>query len=184
MDLDDAIQQRKSVREFKSRKPDWRDIIECIDVTRHAPMAGGHFSVKFVVIDDKKTINRIAEASQQEFIKDAHYAVVVCSDSRMTLEEYPERGGRYVKQQVGAAIQNFLLKIVEKGLATCWVGHFVDEIIKRELAIPENIEVEAIFPIGYEFKKRKPSRKIDIDKILYFHKYKNKKMRKIKKIDV
>ena len=184
MNLDKAIQERKSVRSYKSKKPDWRDIIECIDAARYAPMAGGTCSLKIILIDDEKAIQKIAEASQQEFIKQVSYVIVVCSNPIRTIRDFEDKGEIYVRQQAGAAIQNILLKLEEKGLATCWVGHFVEDQIKIPLGIPENIQVEAILPVGYELRKEKPKKKIDLDRILYFYKYNNKRMRKIPTLDV
>ncbi len=184
MDLDKVIQNRHSTRKFKDKKPDWRTIIECIDAARYAPMAGNNYTPKFIVIDDKEIIQKLADAAQQSFIAQAHYAVVVCSNPSRTLNAYEERGGIYVRQQAGAAIQNFLLKIEEAGLSTCWVGEFVDKLVKEALQIPADIYVEAIFPIGYEYETKTKKQKIDIDRILYFNKYDNKKMMKIKKLDV
>ena len=58
-------------------------------------------------------------------------------------------------------------------------------MVKQALKIPDDINVEAMFPIGYEFEKpRTRKAKIDIDRILYFNKYGNKKMKKIKTLDV
>jgi len=178
MELMQTIKKRKSVKKFKTKKPDWRDIIECIDATRYAPMTGNNFTLKFVIIKNKETIQKLADASQQPFITQAHYVVVVCSNPTRTLNMFEERGKKYLKQQAGAAIENFLLKIEEKGLATTWVGHFVDYLVKEAINIPSNIEVEALFPIGYESNpKTSKKRKIDLDNILYFEKYGNKKMK-------
>ena len=91
MNLDKAIESRKSVRKFIQKKPDWRDIIECIDAARHAPMAGNNFTLKFIVVDDKDKIQRLSEASQQSFISQAHYVVVVCSDISRTSNAYEEK---------------------------------------------------------------------------------------------
>jgi nitroreductase len=88
-----------------------------------------------------------------------------------------------LKQQAGAAIQNFLLKITEARLATCWVGHFVDEEIKSILTIPKDIQVEALFPIGYPLRKPEEKRIIELDNVLYFNKYGNKKMNEVAKVD-
>ncbi len=185
MDLNKAIQNRHSVRKFKDKKPDWRNIIECIDAARYAPMAGNIYSIRFILIDDKKTIQEIADAAQQQFISMVHYVVVVCSEPRLTSNAYSERGNMYLKQQAGAAIQNFLLKIEEAGLSTTWVGAFVDNMVKKSLKIPENIEIEAIFPIGYEYEKKYTRKlKIDLDNILYFNQFKNKKMKPQEKLDV
>ena len=183
MDLDKAIKSRRSVKKFKDKKPDWRDIIECIDSARYAPMAGNDFTLKFILIDDKEKIQKLSKMCQQSFISQAHYIVVVCSTISRTTNSFGKRGEIYLRQQAGSAIQNFLLKIEEKKLGTCWIGHFADEQIKRELKIPGNVNVEAIFPIGYAFKKEKPKNKIDLDRILFFKQYGNKRMKDIKKAE-
>ena len=185
MKLDKAIESRRSVRKFKTKKPDWRDIIECINSARYAPMAGGMYTLKFILVDDEAIIQKLADAAQQHFISKTKYVVIVCTNPSRTINSYEERGKVYCRQQAGAAIENFLLKIKEKGLATCWVGAFVEKLVKKALDIPENIDVEAMFPIGYEFEKPKTRKiKIDLDNILYFNKYDNKKMNKIKTLGV
>ena len=184
MDLTKAIQSRHSVKKFKEKKPDWRKIIECIDSARYAPMAGNNFTLKFILVNDNAKIQKIAEACQQQFISQSKYIVVVCSNSSRTANSFGKKAEIYCRQQAGAGIQNFLLKIQEKGLSTCWVGDFVEEQIKRVLKIPAGVNVEAIFPIGYEFEKQKRKTKIDLDRILYFEVYGNKKMKDPKKLEV
>lgn len=182
--LDRIIKSRRSVKKFSSKKPDWRTIIECLDAARFAPMAGNNFSLRFILIDDPEKIQQIAEASEQEFIAQAHYVVVFCSDPKRTLTLYQQRGEKYLNQQAGAAIQNFLLKIEENKLNTCWIGHFNDTKIKHLLEIPEDVNIEALFPIGYAYRKPEPKRKIDLNNVLYFNKYKQKKMNPPKKLNV
>jgi nitroreductase len=178
MELDKAIQSRHSVRKFSKKKPNWRTIIECIDAARFVSMAGNNYTLKFIVVDDEKKIKAIAKSCQQDFIQDVHYIVVACSNPSRPVNEYGESGKTWTRQQAGAGIQNFILKTVEAGLSTCWVGYFVEEQIKKTLNIPDEVNVEAIFPIGYEFEKPKTKKmKIDLDRILYFNKYGNKKMK-------
>jgi len=188
MDLDKAIKSRKSVRHFADKKPNWRDIIECIDAAIFAPMAGNLFPLKFILVSDKEKIQKIANAAQQPFVGEAQYIVVVCSDSKIILNAYEQRAEKFCRQEAGAAIENFLLKLEEKGLKTCWVGYFVDYLIKEALRIPEEIDVEAIFPIGYESKKpgtaRATRRKKELDDVLYFDEYKNKRMKKKESMEV
>ena len=182
--IDRIIQSRKSVKKFNSKTPDWRTIIECIDSMRFAPMAGNNFSLKFILVDDKEKIIKMARASEQQFIEAAQYVVVVCSVTSRTKLAFEDRAERYLRQQAGAAIENFLLKITESGLSTCWIGHFQDKKIKETLDIPEEVEVEALFPIGYEYKKNPLKHKPDLDNLLYFNKYKNKRMNPPKGLDV
>ena len=178
MDLDKAIKSRHSVRKFLSKKPDWRNIIECIDAARYAPMAGGNYSLRFLLIDDKEKISKIADACQQDFVGTAHYVVIAYSNPSRTINAYGDKGETYTRQQAGAAMQNFLLKIQELGLATCWVGHFVEEHIKRELKIPNETNIEAVFPIGFAYeKKRAKKAPIDLDRILNFNENGQTKMK-------
>ena len=182
MNLNDAIKTRHSVKKFTEKKPDWRDIIECIDAARYAPMAGANYSMKFILVSDSNSINKIAEAAQQDFIKKAQYVVVACSNPSRTINAYGKSGEVYARQQAGAAMQNFLLSITEHKLATCWIGHFTEETIKKEFDIPKDVNVEAVFPIGYEREKKHTKKSpIDLDRILYFHVYDKKKMKKLSK---
>lgn len=184
MELDKAIQNRHSVRKFSNKKPDWRKIIECIDSARFAPMAGNNYTLKFILVDDEEKIRKITEANQQRHVGEVKYIVVVCSNPSRPVNAYGKEGEVFCRQQAGAAIQNFLLRIEEAGLATCWVGYFAEGQIKRELDIPDEINIEAIFPIGYEFdKKGKRKAKIDLDRILYFNEYGNVKMKNPKFVD-
>lgn len=177
MQLKDAVQNRKSVRHFTLKSPDWRKIIRAIDYARFAPSAGGNFINKFLIISDEKQIKMLAEASQQEFVGAAKYIVLVISDKNTLVRSYDERGEYFTPQQSGAAIQNFLLGLEEQKLATTWVGHFYEDQIKRELKIPEKMKVEGIFPIGIERQANaKEKKKIDLENILYFEKWGNKTM--------
>jgi len=184
MELDKAIHGRHSVRKFSNKKPNWRTIIECIDSARYAPMAGKNYTLKFIMVDEGEKIKKIAEACQQEHVGEVKFIVVACSNPSRLLNEYGKSGEIYARQQAGAAIENFLLKIEESGLATCWVGYFVEEQVKKILKIPKDWNVEALFPIGYEFQKARTRKaKIDLDRILYFNFYDNKNMRHPKFVD-
>jgi len=188
MQLDKAIQERKSVRHFSKKSPSWKDIVTCIDAARYSPTAGNIHPMKWILVNNKDTIQKLADASQQSFITEAKYVVVLCTDCKMVLNAYEERAEKFCRQQAGAAIENFLLKLQEKKLSTCWVGYFVDYLVKEALAIPDEIDVEAFFPIGYEpkvkGKGRKERKKLDMDKMLYVNKWKNKKLNPEKQLDV
>ncbi|MCR4327841.1 MAG: nitroreductase family protein [Nanoarchaeota archaeon] len=184
MELNDAIKDRKSIRKFSGKKPDWRDIIEAIHSAQYAPMAGGLFHMKFLIVDDERLINEIANWSEQSFISEAKYVVVAVSDEGIVTTPFPKNGAHFSTQQAGAAIENFLLSLTDFGLSTCWVGHMNEEKIRKLLKIPEDYTIEALFPIGYANEKGKMKKpKADIYNILYFNEWGNDRMRKIEKID-
>jgi len=175
MQLQDAIKKRRSVRNFSSKKPDWRKIIKAIDSTLWTPMAGNYQTVRFVLVDDKKKIQQIQAACQQDFVGQVGHIIAVVSDYEYLRKMYPDFAESYGRQQAGAAIQTLLLSIVELGMASCWVGWFDESGIKSALNIPNDCVVEAILPIGFETKIPKTrAKKTELETILYFNKYQNK----------
>lgn len=178
MELDDSIGERKSVRNFSRKLPNWKDIVETINTCRFSPMSGNNYSLRFLLTKDKEKIEKISQACQQDFIRNAPFVLVVLNDPSRTRDLFGERAERYLKQQAGGAIQTFLLKIQDYGLSSCWVGHFVDSLIKEIFKIPQEMEIEAILPIGYESKEKTPyRRKIELDRILFFEKYGERRMK-------
>lgn len=182
MELDKAIKERHSVRRFSTKKVKWQDIIEVIDTANQAPLAGNIPCLKFILVNEEDKIKQLAEAAQQDFIENVEYVIVVCTNPAQVERSYGERTRMYTRQQAGAAIQNLLLKLTELGLATCWVGAFVDDMVRVALKIPYDVDVEALLPVGYEMPpKSKQRRKTDLDNSLFFNVWKNKYMRPLKK---
>lgn len=178
MELDKAIKERHSVRRFTTKKPSYDNIIELIEAANTTPLAGNIPTLRFILVDDKEKIQKIADACQQDFVSKSSVIVVVCSDLTQVKRGYGERGEIYSRQQAGAAIENFLLKITDLNLASCWVGAFVEDMIRRVLAIPENVNVEAILPVGYEMPKAgKQRKKRDLENVLFFNKWKQKELK-------
>jgi len=184
MELQDAIKRRRSIRKFSSKKPDWRDIIEAINSASYAPMAGEIFSLKILLIEDKKIIKEISKWSEQDFIDQTKYVVAFVSNPKIVKNPFPKKGEAYSHQQAGAAIENFLLYLTETGLSTCWIGYFNEKKISSILKIPEGHIIEAIFPIGYASMKLKPKKNHpDIYNFIYFNQWKNSRMKRIEKIE-
>ena len=152
MKLDDAIKQRRSIRRFSEKKVKWADVLEAIDAALQAPFAGNINNLKFIIVQDQSRKNKLVEYTQQDWIADAQYIIVVCADYSQLEKMYDERAEIYARQHAGAAIQNFLLKITDLGLASCWIGAYTEEYIKKELKIPNDIKIEAVLPIGYVYR--------------------------------
>jgi nitroreductase len=177
MDLDKVIKSRHSVRSFKSsKKPSYKDILEIVNAGRYAPLAGNMPCLKYIVVQDSKKIIELSEAAQQPFFAEVSFAIVVCSDKKLLQRSFYDFAEIYSRQQAGATIENMLLKVTEMGLASCWVGAFDANHIRRILKIPDDVHVEAILPIGYEQGKSKRREKLDINSLVFFDNYGNKWM--------
>lgn len=185
MQLEKAIKERRSVRKYSDKKPDWRKIIKAIDSARFAPYAGNLISNRFILVSDENKIKEIRDACQQDFVGSAQYIVVVVSNPAQVTRMYEDKAEAFLRQQSGAAIQNFLLTLTELGLSTCWVGWFDSNGIKRTLKIPDDSFVEGVFPIGFETKiKTKKPHKTELDNLVFYDSYGNKFMEPKTKVSV
>lgn len=175
MDLDTALDKRRSIRSFKNKKVSFKYILDAVEAATKGPFAGNSNHIKFVIIEDPKTIERLAQLASQSWITEAQTLVVACSDERDLENLYGERGRVYSRQQAGAAIENFILKLTDLGLASCWVGSYSDELIKNLLKIPDYIQIDAIIPIGYADEKPKVPKKRSIETSIFWERWFNEK---------
>jgi len=176
MDLISAIKSRKSVKHFDKKVPDWRKVIQAIDFTRFSPMAGNMFSVKFTIIEDRKKIEKIADACQQGFVADAGSLIVITSNREKVKKMFDANEKGFAQQQAGAVIQNLLLALTEKKIASCWVGFFDDDLVREAVKVPSEEEIEAVIALGFEAKiKTSKKPKPELENLVYFEKYGTKK---------
>ncbi len=168
MDLDSAIDKRHSSRSFKPNKASWKDVLKAIDAASKTPFSDNRNNLRFLIIENEKTIEKIAHFAEQLWLNEAGILVVVCSDDTNLENMHGERGRIYSRQQAGAAIQTFLLKLTDLGLNSCWIGSYHDEFIKQLLKIPMHIQIEAIIPVGYEKSAPPKKRKRPLDTLLFW----------------
>jgi len=183
MELREAIEKRRSIRKFKNKSCRASDILTILDSAIKAPCAGGIFSVRMILVEDKKMKARLREAAlDQEQVEQASHVIVVCSDPKATEKMYGKFAKKAVTQQAGAAIENMLLTATSLGLGSCYVGGFDDNAVKRLLQVPESLDVEALVAIGYSDERPRPKSKPALKAIVKMENYSQKPM-KDKRID-
>jgi nitroreductase len=151
MDIFECIATRRSIRKFMNLDVPMEMVGAVIDAGRYAPSSGNVQNWRFIIVKNKDTIGKIAEACMQQlWIAQAPVVIVVCSDSEKLQQFYGTRGERlYAIQNCGCCIQNMLLGAHAIGLGSCWVGAFDETMLARAVNIPENIRPQAVLPLGY-----------------------------------
>jgi len=169
MELKEAIKKRRSIRKF-TNKPVARDIVEnLLLLANYAPSAGNLQARDFIIVDDQKKKEELAEASyNQEFVSEAPIVVVFCANEKR-ISPYGQRGKLYCIEDTSAAIENFLLAAFDEGLATCWVGAFDEEKVREILRLPPYVKPIAIVPVGYADEV--PSEKWLREDIIHYNKW-------------
>lgn len=171
MDFNRLVKLRKSSRKFTSKKVSFRFLMEAISTALQGPFSENHNHLKFLIVEEKSKIHKIAEHCEQEWIKTAPALIIVCSDDKHLENQYGERGRVYSRHSAGAAIYSILLELTNLKLGSCWVGAYSDNGIRKTLEIPKEIQIEAVIPVGYSQDKAKKSKKDPLERALFWEKW-------------
>lgn len=169
MDVFEAINERKSIRNYKSTEIEADKLEKILESARLAPSAANRQEWKFLVVKDQDTRNRLVEAANgQKFVGQAPITIVACSTES---ERIMPCGQHAYTVDLSIAVSFMILEAAELGLGTCWLGAFDEGKVKEILSIPEDIRVPAMFTLGYADEKPAPRPRKDIDDLVCYEKY-------------
>lgn len=166
MDVIEAIETRRSIRSFKGDKIEPEKIEKLLSLAMCAPSAGNQQPWHFIVIDDEKVKNDIANLHPYaKMLFDAPVGIVVLGDTN--LEKY--KG--YWVQDCSAAIMNILTAAPSLDLQTVWCGIYPSEDrvveFKNYFNLPDNIIPLALIVLGYSDRKGFKVDRFKRDRIYY-----------------
>jgi nitroreductase len=135
-----------------------------LEAARLAPSASNRQPWKFVVVRDEETRQQLAKASRnQRFVGEAPVVIAAVGlepDRTMTCD-VPAYA-----VDVSIAVDHMTLAAADKGLGTCWIGAFNQDMVRDILSIPENCKAVTIFPLGYPADEPKAKQRKDMDEIV------------------
>jgi len=155
-----AILTRRSIRKYKPQAVPDEIITELLTAAMCAPSAGNEQPWEFVVINDRKLLDRIPEFHPYAtMLKEAPVAILVCGDLKR------EKHKGYWVQDCSAATENMLIAVNEKKLGAVWLGIYPREErvagLRKLLGIPENIVPFSLIAIGYPAEVKEPADRFD-----------------------
>lgn len=156
------ILNRKSVRRYSDKKVEQEKIDTILKCAMAAPSAMNKQPWELLVIDNKETMNAVADAVPNAVcIKNASIAIIVCGNK--TISE------KFWEQDCCAVTENILLAVesLELGAVWCAVYPFEDKVanIQKLFNLPEDIVPLNVIPIGYLSVKEYPKQKYNAKKI-------------------
>jgi nitroreductase len=170
MELIEALMTRRSVRRFRTEQVADELLWKILTLGNAAPSAGNLQAREFIVVRDGEIKQRLARAAyDQNFIREAPLAIVVCGNQERTSKGYGARGEQFYSiQDADAAVMHILLAAHALELGSCWVGAFDDKEVSSILNLPSYIRPIAIIPLGYPKKVPDQTSRIPIEKIVHF----------------
>jgi nitroreductase len=142
MDALEAIQKRRSVRDFTGEAIPHEDLERIVDAGRLAPSGYNNQPWDFIVITNRTTIEKLKVAAQWMDKAGAVIAVVLDPSARFWLEDG------------AAAIENILIASTALGYGSCWLEGYTlprEEEFKHLLHVPNEKRLLTLIPIGIPF---------------------------------
>ncbi len=164
----DAIYHRRSVRDFASEPIDPGVIRALLDAAVHAPTAMHEEPWAFVIIEDKKQLDRLSESVREQMRVEARNFDAGRSKHLLELVNQPDFNafynagvlivicrkfeGPFVEADCWLAAENLMLAACANGLATCVIGLAVSALNtpawKAELQVPAGMATVAPIIVG------------------------------------
>jgi len=145
VELMEAIQQRRSIRQYRPDPVPSEKIDYVLEAARLAPSWANGQCCSFLVVSDPKVKHELAQAGN-EWMEHAPVIIVACADPKLSGMKTDQP---YYLLDVGIAMEHVVLAAVEQGLGTCWIGWFDEEKARAALGVPATVRVVASTPLGF-----------------------------------
>lgn len=160
------IKKRRSIRKFTNDPVAPKDIQTLLECAMAAPTARNQQAFRFVVIDDPKILNQVAQNIEHaKMCHSANKAIVVCSEVVNEMQEL------YWIHDSAAATQNILLAATSLGIGSVWVAIHPRqqkvEFMKALLNLPTGIEPLSLVALGVGDEQKPPNERYDSKKVHY-----------------
>jgi nitroreductase len=175
MEIEKAIKTRRSIRKWKDKKVPEPIIKKIINMARYAPSSMNSQPWEFVVIKDKKIIEKMIKPRENGDGEEMHppMMIAVCVDRKRSHNRWIEDGS--------VAAQNLLLAAHAFGLGAVWLTAYkhpiqlrkskVERIIVRELKMPRFIRPVCLIALGYSNERPKKKRLRALEHMIHYNRF-------------
>ena len=146
---------RYSVRAYRPDSIEQETLDLILETGRVAPTACNYQPQKIYVVTSEEHRKKLAAVSPCTF--DAPVILVVCYDKDREAKIPLRPGYTFGEMDATIVCTHMMLRAWELGVGSCWVGMFNDEEVCKVLALPDNIQVAALLPMGYPADGVKPA---------------------------
>src|SRR5664279_3338408 len=196
MELSDVITSRRSIRKFRQKDISADTIRLLLDAARLAPSGSNLQPARFVVAQSPAAKETLSRYTPYKFIAKASVIFVCCADMTVMTTRDKRVGEllnegvfegvdidmndpaatspvmddaavkAYLSMNVAIAIEHMVLKAVDLGLGSCWLGRFDRDKAKKYLSLDESIYPVVLLPVGHPDQSPKERPRFALDKLV------------------
>jgi nitroreductase len=152
MDVFEAIEKRRSIRNYEPTPVPKEKLEKILEAARLAPSASNRQPRHFIVVTDAEKRKALSGGMFAKFLRQSPMVIVACGDEKTAPEWYAI--------DVAIAVENMVLAATGEGLGTCWIGSFDENQVRDILRIPKNLRVIVLLAVGYPSDKESLTSKV------------------------
>ncbi len=155
-----CIKERRSIRKYRHEAVEHDKLLRVAETAAYAPSWKNTQVVRYIVIENRKMIDKIADECVMGF---AYNAATIKNAPALVVVTYIagrsgfERDGsfstgkedRWEVFDAGIATQTFCLAAHNEGFGTVIMGIFDEAKVAQAAGVPDGQKVAALVPIGY-----------------------------------
>ncbi len=158
MDVYEAVNKRRSIREFKDVPVPYDMLEKCVDAARLAPAAMNRQICEYIIVDDEQLLPQVFDTvgswAGQPRPQDGwppgrrpKAYIIILINSPLEAEFGGSKMNTYY--DVGLAAENMMLVALEEGIGSCPVTSFIPNMLKQVLNIPDKYEIAMVLALGF-----------------------------------
>jgi nitroreductase len=152
---------RRSIRKYADKAVSVEDIRSLLEAGMAAPSASNRQPWHFVVVQDRATLKRLANAHPYgKMLAEAALGIAVCGDPGVS---------DWWVVDCSAATENILVAAAGLGLGSVWLGCYGraerEQMVRKELGIPSQVGVLSLISIGHPAEHKEPRTQYDASRV-------------------
>lgn len=169
MDFTKLIQQRYSVRAYRSDPVPDEVLQKVLEAARLAPTAANRQAFGLIVVHTAGRRDGLKRVYGRDWLADAPIVIAACG---IPAANWVRRDGRnYVDVDVAIVMDHLILAAANEGLGTCWIGAFDPDAAREVFGLPEGVEPIALTPLGYPADEWRPKNRKDLAELVHHERW-------------
>jgi nitroreductase len=169
MDVQTAIHERCSILTYKDQAVEEEKLRIILDAGRFSPSAKNRQAIKFIVVRNLETRQRLVVAlNGVRIVAEAPLVIVACATEQNQARVHGQFAGAV---DASNAIAYMILQAHELGLGTCWLVVEREDPVKEVLGIPGSVRVAGVATLGYPAQAPEPILRKPLEEIVCYERY-------------
>lgn len=161
MDFISIAKSRSSVRDYNNKKVEPEKLEKILEAAHVAPTAANLQPVHLIAVQSEEGLAKIGKAAN---IYGAPLALIVCADhNKAWVRPFDQKQTGDIDASI--LTDHMMLQATELGLGTVWVCYFKPDVLRKEFALPDNLEPINILVVGYTDEAPADTKRFDSQRI-------------------